>query len=224
MAQSIIPLRPKGKFKLSKEECDCLSWYVISGCKQADAYATFVRPDLALSKSLLMAASKQFFASVDASSYVKAYRKVLDNNTSEADTPFEQPSDDDIEGKKIEAIKSLINWATEQSINISDLNEDTATLVLKVADKVGLFEDMTKAEEAPRRYLPCRCQTECQYRLFVEQAQQDGQLLCDCDYCKAKAFAIENGFHFDATKLLDIPQDVLQRYDLENYTVVNNDD
>ncbi len=218
MAQNKIPLRPKGRYDLTTEERDCLTWYLLKGCTQTQAYGLFVRTDLVYQKTLLKTEAQQFFASKDAVAYLKSYQRVIDgvdeNSSSELSTK-------DMEQKKLEAIKSLINWATEQSINISGLDDDTASLVLKVADKVGLFNNLEKSEEKPRRYLPERC-GDCRYRLFIEQQGKEGKLLDDCEYCKFRKYSNENGVRYTPQEQLDIPQYVLKEFDLEHYEIAED--
>lgn len=224
MAQSKIPIRPQGRYKLSAEQCDCLTWYLLKGCTQAQAYGLFVRTDLVFQKSLLRTEAQQFFSSAEAVAYLKAYEYAIGNAATQDNAPKSKEIDaKELEQKKLSAIKALVTWATEKSVDIDNLDEDTATLVLKVADKVGLFDDMEKAEEKPRRYLPVRCQSECQYRLFVEQNIKNGNMLNECDYCKARAFAEKQGFKYDATKNLNIPSRILKEYNIENYSVIDDD-
>jgi hypothetical protein len=220
MAQSLIKMRPKGKFNLTADQMNCLTWYALSGCSKADAFATFVAPNLAEQKTLLSSASKQFFGSVDAVAYLRAYRAEL-NLADEATTEAKKPKERDLESKKAEASKAIAEWAYENAANIDNLDEDAVTLLLKALDKLGLFDETTVAVEKPRRYLPVLCQSSCLYRLFCEQNIANGNILNECDYCRAKAFAVDRGFCYDASKLLDIPKDVLKDKELENYTIEN---
>lgn len=223
MSQAAIKIRPKGKYELTNDQMNCLTWYVLSGCSKTDAFATFISPHLAEQKTLLNTAAKQFFSSVDAVSYLRAYRSELalkDDNEDEHNAS--EPSAKEIEAKKLKAIRSLVNWATEKSINIDNLDDDTAQLVLKVSDKVGLFNDMEKTVVKPQRYLPEQC-SPCRYRLFVEQNISDGNIIDECQYCRAKTFATEHGFRCEDKKLLDIPKDVLREKGLEHYKIVEDD-
>lgn len=80
---------------------------------------------------------------------------------------------------------------------------------LKTAADLGKAAKIIKEEEttqeAPRRYLPARCYSECAYRLFVESHIQSGDIISECDYCRTRKFAEENGWKFDPTKNLDLP-------------------
>jgi hypothetical protein len=225
MTQKKIPMRPPGKYSLSPYECDCLTWYVLKGCNKVDAFAVFCRPDLVAQKSLLKSEAKQFFASASAIAYITAYTRLLEATLNE---DFEQPKevidDKELDNQLQETLKQLVAWAMSQSTNIDHLDKDTAALVLKILDNIGLFDSLEKAEEKPRRYLPVRCQSECQYRLFVESNITGGKIVNECDYCRARRFAEDNGFIYDATKNLDIPVEILQKNDLENYKIIDNED
>jgi hypothetical protein len=218
--QNKVPLRPPGNFKLTQDECDCLTWYILKGCAAATAYGLFVRKDLVFNKTTLKAASKQFFASQAAIAYMNAYNRIISGE----ELPTKHKDDDeevDTEGKLQETLKSLIKWASEQSKKIDNLDKDTAALVIKILDNVGLFDNLEAKEEKPRRYLPVRCQSECQYRLCIEQFTKEGKVLNECDYCQARKYAESSGYKYDPTKNLNIPNDVLAEYDLENYTIID---
>ncbi len=38
----------------------------------------------------------------------------------------------------------------------------------------------------------------------------------ECQYCKARKMAEQNGFKYDPTKLLDIPDEVIEEIDSKN--------
>ena len=61
----------------------------------------------------------------------------------------------------------------------------------------------------PLRFLPERCFSGCRYRLFVENAVKGGSVIDECQYCKALAYATENGYKDDSAKRLNIPKEVL---------------
>jgi hypothetical protein len=226
MAKFKIKIRPKGKFDLSKEMQDCLTWYVLSGCRKEEAFCLFVRPDLSEQKSLLSSCARQLFASRPAVAYLRAYRSELGSEPLEDEQGEEgavkEYSAKESEAKKARATKAIEQWAYSQAESIKDLDKDAVTILLKALDQLGLFDDASKAVEKPRRYLPDLCQTQCRYRLFCEQHTADGDILDECDYCKAKKFAVDNGFKYDAATLLDIPTEKLKEYGLENYTIVEN--
>jgi hypothetical protein len=201
--RSNIPMRPSGaaSYKLTNAEKDCLTWYVLSGCKKEDAFKTFVHPDMVLSLSTLKEATKQFFAMKDVNDYIEAYTATLTNKQKEA--PKEEMSDELREKKKINALKRLVDYVINEAENINDL--DDPTMLLKIADKVGFFDDGTSKNEAPRRYLPARCYSECLYRKFCEDAVSNKEAINECDYCKARKFAEERGFEYNPANLLNLP-------------------
>lgn len=101
------------------------------------------------------------------------------------------------------ALRAMLRYVVENAVDMDNL-EDPATF-LKIADKTGLFDRIEQKEELPRRYLPVRCRQECQYRVFCEQAMENGEIENECTYCKALAYAIERGYRYDPTTNLSIP-------------------
>lgn len=198
MAKYEIPLRPKGRrYKLTANEQDCLTWYVLSGCKREDAYMIFVRPDLAVSKPNLRTVSSQFFSAMEVREYLEAYRATLDGSISD------EVKDETPEKRTQTAVQKFTDKVVDKMMG--DLESvDEMDAVAKLADRVGVLEDKDKTEEAPRRYLPVRCKSECQYRLFVEKGIENGEIENECDHCKTRKFAEANGWKYDATNNLEV--------------------
>lgn len=210
MTKYEIPLRPKGRrYKLTANEQDCLTWYVISGCKREDAYRIFVRPDLTVSKINLRTMTSQFFSAMEVREYIEAYRSTLDGST----------TDSEQEGNPEKRAAAAVQKFTDKVVDkmMGDLDTvDEMDAVAKLADRVGVLDDKDKTDMEPVRVLPVRCKSECRYRAFVETQVTEGRIFDECNYCRAKAYAEERGFIYDPCKLLDIPQDVIERIDSKN--------
>ncbi len=214
MAKTNIPLRPSRRgYALSEEEKNCLTWYVLSGCKREEAYRIFVRPDLAVSRKNLFTATNQFFASIDVQEYVSTYRALLEGKTVSENEA--EPTEEDREKRKAKAVDSFTDKVIDKMKgSIESVEEMDA--VAKMADRVGMFEEKDKVETAPVRILPARCKSECRYRLFVEGVKLQGKIFDDCEYCKARRYAEEHGFKYDPCTVLDVPQEVIDEIDRKN--------
>lgn len=109
--------------------------------------------------------------------------------------------------RKDEALKSLFDKAMTLVEGQGDLDADTLKIAAEIFKKIGLLKDDVEVQEAPRRYIPIRCRQECQYRFFVEKHIETGEIVSDCEYCKALAIAKEHGYHYDPTTNLSIPEE-----------------
>lgn len=203
-----------------------MAWAVISGGKKTDIFATFVREDLRSNPKLLEVTSREFFASQQAVKFTEALKYEIreflgvsgDKSKKRNEKAVDGLSAEEIEGKKLAAVKALIKWASEQAINIDRLEGEEAVLVLKVADKVGMFEDMEKAEVKPQRYLPEQCES-CRMRIFVHNAMVNGDIFDDCAYCKYRKYSESNGVRYTDESMLDIPKEIIKDRQIENYVI-----
>lgn len=202
MPYNNIPIRPRNrKFRMDAKEMDCLTWYVLSGCKKEDAFGMFVKPDLVMNKKMLKEVAMQFFASADARDYISAYRATLDGK----DIEHAELSDDDKEKRKVKAVESFTDQIVDKMTGSFENVEDMSKTAL-LAERVGLLGDGEEVQESPRRYLPQSCSQGCRYRLFVEENISNGNIIDECKYCKYKAYANENGVVYDNMNMLNIPQ------------------
>lgn len=166
----LIPIRPVGAVKLRANEQNCLAWYVISGCKAADAFCAFVRPDLVASPAVLDKASKQFFSTKEAMDFIEGYREVLEGVIHPEVKPTTDLSPEQRRKRKEEAIQNLTDYVVEQAMDIQ--NADDKEDIIKFAEKLGLLGDGDEVPEAPRRYLPESCNA-CAYKKFIEENCQE---------------------------------------------------
>lgn len=112
---------------------------------------------------------------------------------------------DDSDSRKDNALKVLVNRALSLMEHGEDLDPETIKLIADIAVKLKLVKEEQEEQERPRRYIPVRCRQECAYRLFVESHIEGGDIISECDYCRTRKFAEDNGWHFDPTKNLDLP-------------------
>lgn len=174
MPYNNIPIRPRNrKFRMEAKEMDCLTWYVLSGCKKEDAFGMFVKPDLVMNKKMLKEVAMQFFASADARDYISAYRATLEGR----DVEQAELSDDDKEKRKVKAVQNFTDKVVDK------MNGDLETVeemdaVAKLADRVGVLGDGEDVQESPRRYLPETCSA-CRYKQFVEENIKKGNIIDD---------------------------------------------
>lgn len=167
--KSLIPMYPAAyKSSLTIDEQNCLSYYVISGCKREDAFSAFVNPALKINAPTLKKVSDQFFSSKDAKDYIEAYTQTIEAVLHPAPKPAAEKTPEERKKDKENALNKLVDYVTERAVNIDAANEDEREQILKFADKLGLLGEGEEHVEAPRRYLPISC-SECAYRKFVEE-------------------------------------------------------
>lgn len=197
MSKSKIPIRPSGKYKLSEEQQNALSWYVLSGEQQSDVYRKFVRPDLQTSKAALDKLAKAFFSDKEVMRYLSDYREKIE----ELFAPKEKPktvrvlTEEEMKHRIIKGLDKLKEFALDQADIIETLEEPGE--VIKLWRSLGLFGEDEEVSEAPRRYLPESCNNGCRYKAFCEEE-------CDdlCKICKYKKYANENGVYYRSQEQL----------------------
>lgn len=198
------------EFKQSKLEKDILVFPLLYACSNAIAYALF-HPELCDRNGKLNKAGQRecrmFFSHPNNIAYMDAMRAHLEALTKGTVKTLSADAIND--SRKDNALKNLLNQAMSLVEKGEDLDADSLKTISEIFKKVGLLKDEVEVQESPRRYLPERCFSGCRYRLFVENAVKGGAVIDECQYCKALAYATENGYRDDATKRLDIPKEVL---------------
>ena len=197
------------EFKQTKAEKDMMSYVVLYGCSNVTAYGLFNRHLLDNSGKLNKAGQSEcrmFFSHPNNIAYMEAMRAHLEALTKGA---VKVVSNDTInDSRKDNALKNLLNQAMSLVERGEDLDADSLKTISEIFKKVGLLKDEVEVQESPRRYLPTRCASECQYRLFVESHVENSDMISECDYCRTRRFAEENGWHYDPTKNLDLPEEL----------------
>lgn len=197
-------------FKQTKAEKDMMSYIVLYGCSNSAAYALFNRHLLDKNGKLNKAGQSEcrmFFSHPNNIAYMDAMRAHLEALTKGTVKTLSADAIND--SRKDNALKSLLNQAMSLVEKGEDLDAESLKTISEIFKKVGLLKDEVEQEIRPVRFLPERCFSGCRYRLFVENAVKGGSVIDECQYCKALAYAAENGYKDNATKRLYIPKEVL---------------
>lgn len=194
-------------FKQTKAEKDMMSYAVLYGCSNSAAYALFNRHLLDKNGKLNKAGQSEcrmFFSHPNNIAYMDAMRAHLEALTK--GTVKTLSADTINDSRKDNALKSLLNQAMSLVEKGEDLDAESLKTISEIFKKVGLLKDEVEVQESPRRYLPERCSA-CSYRSFVDSNVEGGKIINECDFCRTRRFAEENGWRFDPTKNLDLPKE-----------------
>lgn len=210
---SLIPRRPQCiESKLTVLEKNCIEYAVAFSAKNEEAFLLF-HPEYITSDGKLSNEGKRrckdFFSYSKNKEYRDAYTAYLKEFLSGDNGKNEVHLIEVDESRKDKALKSLLNQAMSMVESGDTLDPDTLKVLTEIFKKLGILKDEVEEEIKPLRFLPERCFSGCRYRLFVENAVKGGSVIDECQYCKALAYATENGYKDDVTKRLDIPKEVL---------------
>lgn len=209
MADGLIPRRPNndGEHKIPANDKECISYAVAFGISNETAFARF-HPEFLDESGKLTKAGKtqcrQFFSYAKNKEYADDYRTTLEAFAKGKSQAKSAPEDTG-ESRTERAVKKLVSDVLDSIEYNNNLDPEALKDFVEVAKKLGVLKDEEERVEAARRYLPQNC-SECSYRLFCEKGVADGDLLFECDYCRTRKYAEENGWKFDPTKNLDLPQ------------------
>lgn len=207
---SLIPRRPQCiDSKLTVLEKNCIEYAAAFSAKNEEAFLLF-HPEYITSDGKLSNEGKRrckdFFSYSKNKEYRDAYtaylKAFLNGDKGKSETHLIEVD----ESRKDKALKSLLNQAMSMVESGDTLDPDTLKVLTEIFKKLGILKDEVEEQEAPRRYLPERCGA-CAYRCFVESHVDSGEIINECDFCRTRRFAEENGWRFDATKNLDLPKD-----------------
>lgn len=211
---NLIPIEVKDKSafpQVDKTARQIIAYAVLMGVKNQDAFLQF-HPEYAISTGKGKyrineegaKQSKNFWSYGKNRDYREQYEKELAEFLGRKQTPRSELSDID-DNRKDKALKALLNRAMSLVEDNAELDPDTLKTLTEIFKKTGLLKDEVEEQEKPRRYLPARCHTECSYRLFVESHIESEDIISECDYCRTRKFAEEQGWQFDPTRNLDLP-------------------
>lgn len=156
------------------------------------------------------AACTQFFNYSKNREYADSYAAYLKAFLSKKEQPKSETSAIIDDARKDNARVALYNKVIRLIEGDDELDPDTLKIAVDMAKKLSIVaDDVENQEVKPVRFLPERCFSGCRYRLFVENAVKGGAVIDECQFCKALAYATENGYRDDSTKRLDIPKEVL---------------
>ena len=207
---SLIPRRPQCiESKLTVLEKNCIEYAVVFTAKNEEAFLLF-HPEYITSDGKLSNEGKRrckdFFSYSKNKEYRDAYTAYLKDFLSGDKGKGETHLIEVDESRKDKALKSLLNQAMSMVESGDTLDPDTLKVLTEIFKKLGILKDEVEEQEAPRRYLPERCSA-CSYRSFVESNVEGGKIINECDFCRTRRFAEENGWRFDPTKNLDLPEE-----------------
>lgn len=211
--ERLLPNRPNpDTSKIPASDKDMLSYAIAFAIPNQKAFALW-HPEFLDSSGKLnktgRAACTQFFNYSKNREYADSYtaylKEFLNVDKGKGETHLIEVD----ESRKDKALKSLLNQAMSMVESGDTLDPDTLKVLTEIFKKLGILKDEVEQEIRPVRFLPERCFSGCRYRLFVENAVKGGAVIDECQFCKALAYATENGYKDDATKRLDIPKEVL---------------
>lgn len=208
--ERLLPNRPiPDTSKIPASDKDMIAYMVAFSIPNQKAFALW-HPEFLDSSGKLnktgRAACTQFFNYSKNREYADSYadylKEFLNGDKGKGETHLIEVD----ESRKDKALKSLLNQAMSMVESGDTLDPDTLKVLTEIFKKLGILKDEVEEQEAPRRYLPERCGA-CAYRCFVESHVDSGEIINECDYCRTRRFAEENGWHYDATKNLDLPKE-----------------
>lgn len=214
-----IKTRPddgKGFSRIPDKEKDMLAVSVAFGWSNSKVFGMFHPEFIGRNGKLSPTGKKQcdqFFGLEINKTYMEAYRKTLGAPAETAGIGEALEIDD---SRKDKALKSLFHQAISLVEGKDTLDADTLKIATEIFKKIGLLKDDVEENIKPIRFLPTLCKKACRYRLFCESAISEGAMFDECQYCKARKMAEQNGFKYDPTKLLDIPDEVIEEIDSKN--------
>lgn len=163
---SNVPLRPKsGNFRLKKEEMDCITWFVLSGCSKLEAFLLFVHPELRSSPKVAKEYANEFFASPMVQSYMIAYNNTLEGRDVDIDTSNIDPT------RTLERFRQRVLSTMNDASGLEEMES-----AAKLGDRLGMFDNEESKALPPRRYLAETC-GRCKYRIFVEENIRKGKIV-----------------------------------------------
>lgn len=209
---SIIPRRPAGiEIKIPGKDKDILEYSAAFNVPNNEAFLLF-NPQFITADGKLNNEGKRrcrdFFSYSKNREYKEKYTELLKGIVGGQRQEARGQSNEIDDSRKDNALKSLLNQAMSLVERGEDLDPDTLKVIAEIYKKIGILKEEVEVQESPRRYLPVRCRTECAYRLFVESHIEGGEIVQECDFCRTRKFAEENGWHFDPTKNLDLPEEL----------------
>lgn len=205
-------VKDKGAFQqLKKIDRQIIAYAVLFGVGNQEAFMRFHPEYLDASGKAMNAAGKQASTMFWNYGKVKDYREQYEKELAEflgrkqANGVEDMTDGSDLsEARKDKALKSLLHQAMGLVEGRGELDAETLKIAAEIFKKVGLLKDEVEQQEAPRRYLPCKC-NECIYKSFVESHVESGEIENACLRCKALSYAKNNGFRYDPTNLLESP-------------------
>lgn len=213
--ERLLPNRPNpDTSKIPASDKDMIAYMVAFNTPNQKAFALW-HPEFLDSSGKLnktgRAACTQFFNYSKNREYADSYAAYLKAFLSKKDSGAKSETSAIIDdARKDNARVALYNKVIRLIEGDDELDPDTLKIAVDMAKKLSIVaDDVENQEVKPVRFLPERCFSGCRYRLFVENAVKGGAVIDECQFCKALAYANENGYKDDSTNRLDIPKDLL---------------
>lgn len=222
----MIPNRPiPDKHTIPAADKDLIAYAVAMGVANDVAFLRFHPEFAGADGGLTMQGkrrSKDFWQYAKNRNFKDDYSKFLKEWLSgKGNDAVSEDIDEISEEKKRATITKMLNQLVKL-IGNGDVTGDDLKTYSEIMKKVGWLKDEAEEQVKPLRFLPARC-GECRYRIGVESAVSNGEILDMCAYCRARAKAEECGFRFnDGKNLLDIPKEIIE--DLESRNNVKLED
>lgn len=222
MTELNIPTEVKDKSafpQVDKTARLIIAYAVLMGADNQSAFMRFHPEFIDASGKAMNGAGKQASRQFWGYGKVKDYRELYEKELAEFLGRKQKAATIDLgadisEEDKAKALRSMFRYVIDNSIDIEKL--DDPTTLLKIADKIGFFDQLERKQMPPIRVLPARC-SECRYKAFVESSVLDGSAIDCCAYCKSRRFAEEHGYRFnDGKDLLEIPENVIKELEEKN--------
>lgn len=194
--------------QIKKQDRLIVAYAVLMGASNQEAFMRFnphyLRADGKGMNEAGCQASRQFWGWGKIKDYRAEYEKCVEEFVSggkRQSTNKSEPADK----RKDKALNKLVSDCLDAIDSNASLDPEVLKDFVAMAKALGVLKDEQEKIEPARRYLPTRCRTECAYRLFVESHIESGEIISECDYCRTRKFAEEQGWKFDPTKNLNLP-------------------
>lgn len=212
-------VRDKSAFQqLKKADRQIVAYAVLFGVGNQEAFKLYHPEYLTADGKLNDAgrkASSMFWNYGKVKDYREQYEKELAEFLGRKSAPKSEIAGEIDESRKDKVLKELLSQAMSL-VEKGDLDPDTMKTVVEVFRKLNILKDEVERIIAPIRVLMARCSA-CRYRIGVESAVCNGEILDMCAYCKCRKMAEEHGYRFnDGKDLLEIPQEIIADLESKN--------
>lgn len=227
MADRLIPIRPSDDIGsgLTKTEKDMLVALSVFGYAKTIIFGWF-NPQYLNSKGEMNEAGKQrcrqFFSHPRNIEWLEKYEATVKEYIGCSDSASAKGSSEITEERKNAALSRFTHNVLDNVETGENLDADTLKTQAELLKKTGLMKEDIDAPLPPIRFLPSRCFSECRYRLFVETAVKGGDIIDECAYCEALAYAKERGYRDDEAHRLKIPQEILDKEPENNVDLIKD--
>lgn len=157
------------RYNLTEAERYALCCYCIFDTTKLDVFK-LAHPEIVGTKNVLKSQCEQFFASSDATNFLREYKEYLEELEYESDKSKSKAStSEDREERKRKALEMLADDLIDQIFALRAGGEEVdRETIMKMVDRIGWLGDEEVKQEQPRRYLPETC-SQCRYKKWIEE-------------------------------------------------------